>query len=205
MSFNTTREEQIIIDCIKTFGCMSVEQIKTLLYDEESHVNIASTVKFLALQQVIDIVDKNYLIPFIRGKVNKDIIDCIWVAMNHFVDEETGLIDIDGLLQSFKGEAPIQLTSIKDDVIINFICIDSKGLNNVAFVRDRFYAKTKTKLGEEDKSDVFHIFITRDESVIDKITEFELAIPHCIVLLSGERTARPEITYYTAEEEDEEE
>ena len=181
-----TPNAQTINDVVTNFGCLAVGQAAMLLGNEDTAIRNGS---FLILKRCIRQTGNTY-VPRQNPKVDRLMLDCLWVALNRAKDENGNVIR-EEILNAFPNK-PVQVNMIHNNKYYNITGITTENVGSTLPFLDQRYKKNYK---DKTPDNMEYIFVVRNEDLIDAILDFGLEMPFRIVLLDGEPEAEPRIRY----------
>lgn len=167
-----SREQELIRNIIYKTGYLNLDQIKSILKGvPDKGLDIILNV--LCVKQYIDRTGDVFYPHGITDHISRINTDGIWAFINEISNRED-------YKTVEKAEFPSNYGFIVDSkVMYEIAVITSDNMINLLQLQNRFYAQ----YGRGEVTFFKYIFVIEDENMLDKIAEYDLKIPHKIVLL----------------------
>ena len=185
---------ETIVKLVGTFGCIEDKQLEVMM-ESPDYPKLKRNLSFLSHNRFIALKD-NIVFPFpAKNKLDWELIDCIWVAMDK-AKKSDGTYMFDDLINSFSNR-PVSIVMInsEENVTYNIVGITEGNIDStLPFIIERFKSDHKGNDIKKIKN-IQYIFVVKDTNLISDIAEFDPPMPNKIALLTDDENIGKKVRY----------
>lgn len=161
-----------IMDYVKASGCFSRAQAYLMLQDKH-YSTVDKTLYALTKERYIFQVDTDYFVGNPRGKINYDMIACLWVLL----DMKGNLVPGTDKFFLNNGTRPSYLSYVINGIMYDIVPLDRTEMIVMKYI-DEQYAREKAELPESEHR---YLFLMKSEDDIAKTPSIKA--PHMFALV----------------------
>lgn len=189
-----------VLSIVNRFGCLTKEQIFAF-FPQDSYLleKVNNCIYYQNSRNKQIWIGENYISRGASPVYDQAMIDCIWALLALLKTSDNPEQTLLFHKYCFEPAYPFSISCVVNHKnICHFTYLDDAN-NTVPILsaREAVYSKREAKVGKEEKSPANIIFVSRNEEVLDTIAGCELAIPHKILILTGEKFKEPNIDFYS--------